>query len=368
MSTKHTLLSLLMLLAACRPAFEAIEPTQCQRPQPTPTCGPGCRLLRLEPGSQAKRLNDAPLALTGAVSVNGWTPVTPSSGVGPSVGVTHPLTVHRLLGASGDEVLFSSGPLLVALDAEAGAVSQLANTTQLPFQWAYGPSGGFFVVSGRLVSPSAPRHGARAVRLPAAPALVIDPARAPLPTDPVSGRLFIPTSSGLFALQPSAANDLSLLSAGTFTSAAVLGGDLYASRCEPMARSDLEGTAVVGPLARCEVLRAPLGSVEFRRIALLDGVQELMPRGDGLLVRSTFELVSLSRDGAKVVLYSLPRQSAPEPNQRLGALEPTAATAAFQLGSCLVTLDPEKGTVIGERRDPLSLELGTVSVRAVKSE
>ena len=159
MSTNPFLLAALTLLAACRPAFEAVYPELCAGARPTASCGPGCQLLRHETPRLPRALNDTPLEFTRAVSPAGWTAVSPSPtgpsiGARPSVGTTSPLTLDEVLGASGDEVLFKAGPAIASLDAATGEVTHVVTTTGLPFRWAAGPAGGFFVVSGRQVAPS----------------------------------------------------------------------------------------------------------------------------------------------------------------------------------------------------------------------
>ena len=369
--SKPCLFALLTLFAACRPAFDPVDPALCAGKRPTASCGPGCRLLRQEAtGRLPRTLNQTPLEFTREVSPTGWRTLAPTT-PGPSVGITSPLTVNEVLGASGDEVLFKTGPVIASLDATTGDVSRLVTTTGLPFRWAVGPGGGFFVVSGRSISPSAPKHGEHVVTLPAAPPLVAAPPRAPLPTDLASGVIFIPTSSGLFSFQPNASSPLTLLAAGAFTSVALLGGEVYASRCEPMAStasSQLEATAVIPLDAPCEILRAPLGSTNaFVTIAKQPGVVELLPKGDRLLARSAFELTSLTRSGDRVLLYAVTRpveaSLASEPV--IGPLEGATATPSFRSGVCVVSLDEKKGTTLEEPANPLELDMGLVRVSAV---
>jgi hypothetical protein len=378
--SKPCLFALLTLFAACRPAFDPVDPALCAGTLPTASCGPGCRLLRQEAGGSwlPRTLNQTPLELTREVSTTGWRTrariTGPSVGVGPS-SLTSPLTVNEVLAASGGEVLFKTGPVIASLDAATGDVSQLVTTRGLPFRWAAGPAGGLFVVSGRSISPSAPRHGERVVSLPAALPLVAAPARAPLPTDLASGVIFIPTSSGLFSFQPRAASPLTLLAAGTFTSVALLGGEVYASRCEPLAstpslRSGLqvEGIAVIPLDAPCDILRAPLGSTNaFVTIATQPGVVELLPKGDRLLARSAFELTSLTRTGDRVLLYAAakPVDASLASEPVIGPLEGATATPSFRSGVCLVSLDEKKGTTLEAPRSPLELETGLVRVSAV---
>lgn len=361
----------LTLFAGCGPAFDTVEPGLCSGTRPTAVCGPGCRLLRHEaPGRSPRTLNEAPLELTREVSPMGWRALE-RRGTTPSVGVTSPLTVNEVLGASGDEVLFKTGPVIASLDATTGDVSRLVVTTDLPFRWAAGPAGGFFVVSGRSISPSAPRHGQRVVTLPAAPTLVAAPSRAPLPTDLTSGVILIPTSNGLFSFQPAATAPLTRLATGAFTSVALFGGEVYASRCEPLpstASTQLEATSVIPLDAPCEILRAPLGATDaFVTIATQPGVIELLPKGDRLLVRSAFELTSLTRSGARVLLYAVTPRASPSLASELviGPLEADTAMPSFRSGVCVVSLDEKKGTTLGEPANPLELELGLVRVSAV---
>lgn len=375
MSTNPFLLAALTLLAGCRPAFEAVDAELCAGARPTASCGPGCQLLRHETPRLPRALNDTPLEFTRAVSAAGWTAVSPSPtgpsiGARPSVGPTSPLTLDEVLGAAGDEVLFKAGPAIASLDAATDEVTHVVTTTGLPFRWAAGPAGGFFVVSGRQVAPSHPKYGARTVVLPTAQPLVAAPARAPLPTDVTSGVIFIPTSSGLFAFQPAAASPLTLLAAGTFTSVAILGGELYASRCEPLAgtpESNLEATAVVPLTSRCDIVRAPLGTTNaFVPIATLTGIVELLPRGDRLLARSPFELTSLTREGQQVLLYALPHPDSTSLKQArvVGPLIDTSAQPAFESGVCVVTLDETRGTTVRDLEDPLELVTGVVRFTA----
>ncbi|MER2566522.1 MAG: hypothetical protein ABTQ32_37715 [Myxococcaceae bacterium] len=362
----------LTLFTACRPAFDTVDPALCSGTRPTAVCGPGCRLLRHEAAGRSPRtLNEAPLELTREVSPMGWRSLE-RSGPKPSVGgVTSPLTVNEVLAASGDEVLFKTGPVIASLDASTGDVSRLMVTTGLPFRWATGPAGGFFVLSGRSISPSAPRHGERVVTLPAAPTLVAAPSRAPLPTDVTSGVILIPTSNGLFSFQPAATVPLTRLATGAFTSVALFGGEVYASRCAPLpstASAQLEATSVIPLDAPCEILRGPLGATDaFVTIATQPGVIELLPKGDRLLVRSAFELTSLTRSGARVLLYAVTPPASPSLTSELvlGPLEADAATPSFRSGICVVSLDEKKGTTLEEPANPLELELGLVRVSAV---
>lgn len=374
MSTNLSLLAALTLLAACRPAFEAVDPELCAGARPTSSCGPGCRLVRHETPLLPRALNDTPREFTREVSARGWTAVSPNPtgpaiGARPSVGTTSPLTLDEVLGAAGDEVLFKAGPAIASLDAATGEVSHVVTTTGLPYRWAAGPAGGFFVVSGRQVAPSNPKYGARVVVLPTAQPLVAASARSPLPTDVTSGVIFIPTSSGLFAFQPAALAPLTLLAAGTFTSVAILGGELYASRCEAMPDtpgSRLQATAVVPLTSRCDIVRAPLGSNAFVPIATLTGIVELLPRGDRLLARSPFELTSLTREGEQVLLYALPHPDSTSLKQArvIGPLVGTSAQPAFESGVCVVTLDETRGTTVRDLEDPLELVTGVVRFTA----
>lgn len=373
MSTNAFLLASLTLLAACRPAFEAVDPELCAGARPTARCGPGCQLLRQEMPFLPRALHDGPLDFTREVSATGWAavsanPNSPSAQL--AVGPTRPLSVDAVLAAAGDEVLFKTGPAIASLDAATGEVSHVVTTTGLPFRWAAGPAGGFFVVSGRQVAPSNPKYGARVVLLPTAQPLVAAPARAPLPSDVTSGVIFIPTSSGLFAFQPAASAPLTLLAPGTFTSVAILGGELYASRCEPMpdtVSSRLEATVVIPLTSRCDIVRAPLGSTNaFVPIATLAGIVELLPRGDRLLARSPLELTSLTREGEQVLLYALPHPDSTSLNQArvIGPLFDTSAQPAFESGVCMVTLDETRGTTVRDLDDRLELVTGVVRFTA----
>ncbi|MDP3503769.1 MAG: hypothetical protein Q8S33_25760 [Myxococcales bacterium] len=371
MSTNPILFASLTLLAACRPAFEAVDPALCAGARPTARCGPGCQLSRHELPFLPRALHDRPLDFTREVSATGWAAVSANPDNPPqlSVGPTRPLSIDEVLAAAGEEVLFKTGPVIASLDAATGEVSHVANTTGR-FRWAAGPAGGFFVVSGRQVSPSNPRYGARAVVLPSAPPLVAAPARAPFPTDVASGVIFIPTSSGLFAFQPAATSPLTLLAAGTFTSVALLGGDVYASRCQPMPDTPaghLEATVVIPLTSRCDIVRAPLGSSNaFVTIATLTGTVELQPRGDGILARSPFELTLLTREGGQVLLYALPHPDSTSLNQErvIGPLVGTTAQPAFESGVCVVTLDETRGTTVRDLEDPLELVTGVVRFTA----
>lgn len=61
----------LTLLAACGPQFEPADPSLCDGPPPTRTCGPGCRLVQTEPTRPGRALNTTPLDTTRAVSPAG---------------------------------------------------------------------------------------------------------------------------------------------------------------------------------------------------------------------------------------------------------------------------------------------------------
>ncbi len=368
MSNLSVLLGALIILAACRPPFEPVSPERCaSRPQPS-SCGPGCQIVRQEEGRVARPLAKAPLDLTREVSLTGFRPIAPTPPGTPSLARdTNPLTLDELLAVSGEEVLFRAGSAIAALDAASGEVTRIATTNDLSFRWAHGPAGGFFVMSGRRLAPSAPGHLAQALQLPSAPTLTLLPSRLPVPTQLASGTIYLPTSTGLFAFQPSASKPLSLLALGAFTSVALLGSDLYASRCEPLAASTLEATVVVGPNSHCDLLRAPVGTSTFVTVASLAGVVELTVVGDRLLARSLLTLTSFDRRGAQTTLYAVTRDSdeLPPKDQLIGPFEPANEMPAFRLGRCVVTLDDERGTVTHELGDAFELEAGGVHLSAL---
>jgi hypothetical protein len=287
------------------------------------------------------------------VDLDGWKvgqPLSPAV-FGPSV-----TPFSSLIEATSDEVLVF-GPRRASassVDVISGTVRALATDPHAqPLRWSRDDRG-FWVMSTRVLAPSAPWVGPRAFALPAPAAIMRHPPERPLDSLS-SGAILIPTSSGLFGFDPLATSrePFTLLARGTFTSATRLGTDVYAARCEPMplpaSTFGLGETAIVGTTSACEVVRFPetqRDGVEV--IARLPGVVEVAASRDHVIARTFDALFELDRGGVTRTLYAPATEAsdAGAPQVRLGALRIEGDELSFQQDGCRVKLDEAKGSVV----------------------
>jgi hypothetical protein len=345
-SLRLRLLTLLTVSTlACGPAFPRADERECSL-QPTPPPCQDCGISMqevLRPRVMAGLPMDRPVL---TVTEQGWGPM-PLPGWTPSF--------EGLLDATDDEVLALGArrQSVLSVSIRTGEVRHLTNLPLgMSWRWGRGPQGFWLVAHDRLI-PSSPQAGPHVVRLPAPLPFSLAPSERPLDTLS-TGALLVPTSMGLLDFDPRRAgpSPLTVLARGAFTSAVLLGTEVYAARCEPRSLPTqallFEATAVVTFDSACEVVRLPEGRQDgVTVVTRLSGLFELAPFRDRLVARAHSGLYEVTRDGRVRLLY-LDEATHPDggtaPAPRVGPLQQVGEVITFRQDSCLVRLDDDLGT------------------------